>query len=33
MGLSVLYFSKKYPSSVIISFEPDEFVLPFLEKH
>lgn len=33
MGLSVLYFSKKYPKAEIITFEPDENVLPFLEKN
>lgn len=33
MGLSVLYFSKKYPKAEIIAFEPDEAVLPFLEKN
>lgn len=33
MGLSVLYFSKKFPSAEIIAFEPDETVLPFLEKN
>lgn len=33
MGLSVLYFSKKYPNAEIIAFEPDEGVLPFLEKN
>ena len=33
MGLSVLYFSKLFPSSRILAFEPDETVLPFLEKN
>lgn len=33
MGLSVLYFSKKYPNAEIVAFEPDETVLPFLEKN
>ncbi|WP_016991060.1 FkbM family methyltransferase [Flavobacterium sp. ACAM 123] len=33
MGLSVLYFSKKHPNAEIIAFEPDESVLPFLEKN
>lgn len=33
MGLSILYFSKKYPSAAIIAFEPDPFVLPYLEKN
>jgi FkbM family methyltransferase len=33
MGLSVLYFSKKYPNAQITAFEPDESVLPFLEKN
>ncbi len=33
MGLSVLYFSKKHPKAEIIAFEPDEAVLPFLEKN
>lgn len=33
MGLSVLYFSKKHPNAEIIAFEPDETVLPFLEKN
>lgn len=33
MGVSVLYFSKKYPNADIIAFEPDETVLPFLEKN
>jgi FkbM family methyltransferase len=33
MGISVLYFSKKYPNAEIVAFEPDESVLPFLEKN
>jgi FkbM family methyltransferase len=33
MGLSILYFSKKYPGSQIIAFEPDETVLSFLDKN
>lgn len=33
MGLSLLYFSKTYPNAEIIAFEPDESVLPFLEKN
>jgi FkbM family methyltransferase len=33
MGLSVLYFSKKHPTAEIIAFEPDESVLPFLERN
>lgn len=33
MGLSVLYFSKKYPNSKIIAFEPDESVITYLEKN
>jgi FkbM family methyltransferase len=33
MGLSVLYFSKKYPNAEIIAFEPDETVLPYFEKN
>lgn len=33
MGLSVLYFSKNYPSAEIIAFEPDETVFPFFEKN
>jgi FkbM family methyltransferase len=33
MGLSVLYFSMKHPNAEIIAFEPDESVLPFLEKN
>jgi FkbM family methyltransferase len=33
MGLSVLYFSKRFPNAEIIAFEPDEAVLPFLEKN
>jgi FkbM family methyltransferase len=33
MGVSILYFSKKYPSAKILAFEPDETVLPFLEKN
>lgn len=33
MGLSVLFFSKKFPTAEIISFEPDENVFPFLEKN
>lgn len=33
MGLSILFFSKKYPNAEIIAFEPDETVLPFLEKN
>ena len=30
MGLSLLFFSKRYPKSRIIAFEPDETVLPCL---
>lgn len=33
LGLSILYFSKKHPNALIIAFEPDEAVLPFLEKN
>lgn len=33
MGLSVLYFSKNYPNSQIIAFEPDAAVIPFIEKN
>lgn len=33
MGLSVLYFSKNYPSAEILAFEPDETVFPFFEKN
>lgn len=33
MGLSVLFFSKKYPNAEIIAFEPDDMVLPFLNKN
>lgn len=33
MGISVLYFSKKYPNAKILAFEPDETVLPFLERN
>jgi FkbM family methyltransferase len=33
MGLSILYFSKIYTNAEIIAFEPDEAVLPFLEKN
>lgn len=33
MGVSVLYFSKKFPNAKILAFEPDETVLPFLEKN
>tara|TARA_R110001583_G_scaffold41572_2_gene132139 strand:+ start:854 stop:1645 length:792 start_codon:yes stop_codon:yes gene_type:complete len=33
MGLSILFFSMKYPNAEIIAFEPDESVLPFLEKN
>lgn len=33
MGLSILFFSKKYPNAEIIAFEPDESVLPFLIKN
>jgi FkbM family methyltransferase len=33
MGLSVLYFSKKYPDAEIMAFEPDETVFPFFEKN
>ena len=32
MGLSILFFSKEYPNSRIIAFEPDESVLPYLER-
>jgi len=33
MGLSVLYFAKKFPNAEIIAFEPDETVIPFIEKN
>lgn len=33
MGISVLYFSKQFPKAQILAFEPDETVLPFLEKN
>jgi FkbM family methyltransferase len=33
MGVSALYFSKQFPNAKIIAFEPDESVLPFLEKN
>lgn len=33
MGVSVLYFSKHYPNATIHAFEPDQTVLPFLEKN
>lgn len=33
MGLSLLYFSRRFPNGKIIAFEPDETVLPFLEKN
>lgn len=33
MGLSVLYFSRLYPNAKILAFEPDETVLPFLERN
>jgi FkbM family methyltransferase len=33
MGLSILFFSKQFPNAEIIAFEPDEVVLPFLEKN
>ena len=28
MGLSLLFFSKRYPTARIIAFEPDETILP-----
>ena len=33
MGVSVLYFSKRFPNAKIIAFEPDQTVLPYLEKN
>ena len=33
MGVSILYFSKRFPNAKILAFEPDETVLPFLEKN
>lgn len=33
MGLSVLYFSLRFPNAEIVAFEPDDTVLPFLEKN
>jgi len=33
MGLSILFFSKRFPNAEIIAFEPDNAVLPFLEKN
>ncbi|OQB29172.1 MAG: 2-O-methyltransferase NoeI [Bacteroidetes bacterium ADurb.Bin174] len=33
MGLSLLYFSLNYPNAKIFAFEPDNTVLPFLEKN
>lgn len=33
MGLSVLYFAKKFPNAEIIAFEPDESVIPFIDKN
>lgn len=33
MGLSILFFSIKFPNAEIIAFEPDDSVLPFLEKN
>lgn len=33
MGVSVLYFSKQFPNAKILAFEPDETVLPYLEKN
>lgn len=33
MGLSVLYYSKTFPNAEIFAFEPDQSVLPFLEKN
>lgn len=33
MGVSVLYFSKQFPNSKIVAFEPDQTVLPYLEKN
>jgi len=33
MGLSLLYLAKEYPLAKIIAFEPDETVLPYLEKN
>lgn len=33
MGLSILFFSKRFPNAEIIAFEPDDAVLPFLEKN
>ncbi|MEY8848348.1 FkbM family methyltransferase [Psychroserpens sp. XS_ASV72] len=33
MGLSLVYFKSIYPKAKILAFEPDESVLPFLEKN
>lgn len=33
MGLSILFFSKLYPDSIILAFEPDESVIPYIEKN
>lgn len=33
MGLSLLYFAKKYPNATILAFEPDQSVLPILEEN
>lgn len=33
MGVSTLYFSMQFPNAKIVAFEPDQSVLPFLEKN
>ncbi len=33
MGVSIMYFSKQFPNAQILAFEPDETVLPFLERN
>ena len=33
IGLSILYFKKKYPTSTILGFEPNPNVFPFLEEN
>ncbi|SOC78583.1 methyltransferase, FkbM family [Salinimicrobium sediminis] len=33
MGLSTLFFSKYYPDAMVIAFEPDSYVFPFLKKN
>jgi FkbM family methyltransferase len=32
IGLSIIYFKKKYPNSKIVAFEPDKLIFNILKK-